>query len=355
MPRLLGIDFGTKHVGLAISDESQKFAFPHATLDTTGDIVKKIGELCAREGISQIVVGLPQAPGSMSDTAITQEVRKFAESLKILGLLVDFEPEFFSTSEAKKSNSSELAEVRPPEKDRLVCIYGGRTSVYTGDMRFAPGEFYHIVNRGIEGKTIFPQKSDYQRFLLGLREFNSLRSKELRLINTKNTEVEPPENERLVDILSYCLMKNHVHLFIRALDAHLASKFLQKKFGGYTMYFNTKYQRKGVLFQSKAKVIHIKRGVHFDHLFKYIHLNPLDYVDRNWREHALRDKKSARDAILSYPWSSIRALIGEGRDDIINLSLAQEFMKSKDEFIDDVLSWSTSDRELYGGSTSEWE
>ncbi len=106
MSRVLGIDFGTKRIGLALSDESQKLAFPHATFDAGTNIIEKIRVLCKQEEVGKIIVGIPQAPGSMSDTAITQEVRKFAESLKILGLLVDFEPEFFSTSEAKKSNST---------------------------------------------------------------------------------------------------------------------------------------------------------------------------------------------------------------------------------------------------------
>lgn len=210
-------------------------------------------------------------------------------------------------------------------------------------MRFAFGGFYHIVNRGVDGKIIFRQRSDYERFLKGLHAFNSPRPCQLRdVASTESTEIRSQE-ERLVDVLSYCLMKDHTHLSMRAKSPQKASLFLQKVFIGYTMYFNTKYKRHGVLFQGKAKAVPVKRGEHLDHLFQYIHLNPLDYVDRRWREHGVRNTTGIRKAILEYPWSSIRSVIGEHEDPILNLELLCELVPPKKEFLQDLLSWASGD------------
>lgn len=106
MTRILGIDFGTRRVGVALSDDAGTMAFPHATLDADNNIIEKIRALCEREGVGKIVIGLPQAPGSMSDTAMTARVRAFGESLKKIGLPIEFESEFFSTGEAKDSGAT---------------------------------------------------------------------------------------------------------------------------------------------------------------------------------------------------------------------------------------------------------
>jgi putative transposase len=224
-------------------------------------------------------------------------------------------------------------------------------------MRFAPDEFYHIVNRGVDGKTVFPQKSDYERFLKGLKEFNSPHPKELRF--TRSEVVSPRlrknKQEKLVDVACYCLMKNHIHVLIRVISPEKAAQFLQKLFIGYTMYFNTKYQRKGVLFQGRTKARHVNEGVYLDHILRYIHLNPLDYIDKKWREHGIANIRSARRAVLKYPWSSICGCIGDEQNPIINNMLAREIVSSKQDFLDSLLSWSSEDYLLGDRISEDWE
>ena len=98
--RVLGIDFGTKRIGVALSDDAGTMAFPHATLDAGDNIIEKIRVLCEREGVSEIIVGLPQSLATMADTDSTRTVRDFAKRLETIGLPVAFEPEFLSTREA---------------------------------------------------------------------------------------------------------------------------------------------------------------------------------------------------------------------------------------------------------------
>ena len=71
--RIMGIDWGAKRVGVAVSSPDRKFVFAR---ETNADILKTISE----EGIVGIVLGLPlRLDGTDSDT--TRRVRKFAAEL----------------------------------------------------------------------------------------------------------------------------------------------------------------------------------------------------------------------------------------------------------------------------------
>ena len=59
--RLLGIDFGERRIGLAISDEAARLAVPLTTLERRDDAsaVRRIVELARREGVEGLVLGDP--------------------------------------------------------------------------------------------------------------------------------------------------------------------------------------------------------------------------------------------------------------------------------------------------------
>ena len=83
MPRILGIDYGTKRIGIAIGDAETRIATPLKTLPGRGDTVNDasaVAELAAQEEAAAIVVGLPI---SMNDTESPQTklTRKFAADL----------------------------------------------------------------------------------------------------------------------------------------------------------------------------------------------------------------------------------------------------------------------------------
>jgi putative transposase len=70
-------------------------------------------------------------------------------------------------------------------------------------------------------------------------------------------------------------MPNHYHLMLQQKVDGGISEFMQKIGTGYTMFFNAKYERDGVLFQGKYKYKEVKSDKHFLYLPHYIHLNPL--------------------------------------------------------------------------------
>ncbi len=196
-------------------------------------------------------------------------------------------------------------------------------------MRFASGEFYHIYNRGVEGRTIFMDSSDYQRFLKGLLFFNSEMPVEISTL-PKNKEMRSPESP-LVSIVSYVLMKNHIHLLIRCLNESSLSGFLKKIFIGYSMYFNAKYKRTGVLFQGRSKSKHITKDVYLKHLVNYIHLNPLDYIFTEWREQNVENIQRAKEVLFDYPWSSLKGTLEEKIDPILDYNTIKELFPNKED------------------------
>ena len=73
MPEIIGIDFGLKRTGLAISDSLRIIATPYKTLDSK-DLMDEISFLFKSKNIREIVLGFPTRMDG-SDSDITQNVR----------------------------------------------------------------------------------------------------------------------------------------------------------------------------------------------------------------------------------------------------------------------------------------
>ena len=104
MKRILGIDFGAKRVGLAISDPTGKIARPYGTLlnHSAGFLVEKIKEICQKEGVGEVVIGFPLTlKGEVKIEA--ERVKKFVLKLaREIDQPVLLEDERFTTIEAKR-------------------------------------------------------------------------------------------------------------------------------------------------------------------------------------------------------------------------------------------------------------
>ena len=55
--KYLAIDYGTKRVGIATSDDSGRMAFPYSVIPNTSNLVEAVAVLCAKERIEAIVMG----------------------------------------------------------------------------------------------------------------------------------------------------------------------------------------------------------------------------------------------------------------------------------------------------------
>ena len=92
MGRALGIDFGTKRVGLALSDRSNMIASPYKTLNYVSekDLITQLETIISKNDIEILVLGLPiNMKGE--DTAQTMKVRNFKEILSALRIPIVYE------------------------------------------------------------------------------------------------------------------------------------------------------------------------------------------------------------------------------------------------------------------------
>ena len=101
--RILGIDYGNKRVGVAVSDEMGWTAQPVATLKMEGhrEILEKIEQYIEKYNIEGIIVGMPyNMDGSMGRRAeITQAFINFLENN--LELPIKLQDERLTSSQAE--------------------------------------------------------------------------------------------------------------------------------------------------------------------------------------------------------------------------------------------------------------
>ena len=115
-------------------------------------------------------------------------------------------------------------------------------------------EFYHILTRGNDRKKLFCSKHDYHYFLQIVHE---------------------TLNKHPIRIYHYCLMKNHVHFVIKALDYTDVPKFFKILFQRYASYFRKRYDHVGFLFQNRYKSFHIKKESYLLECGRYVERNPV--------------------------------------------------------------------------------
>ncbi len=98
--RLLGIDFGKKRVGIAISDDKGMMAFPREVLPNDNYLVSEIAKLVKGQGIETIVLG-ESKDFKMIDNPIMSKIKMFADELeRATGIVVIYEPEMLSSHQA---------------------------------------------------------------------------------------------------------------------------------------------------------------------------------------------------------------------------------------------------------------
>lgn len=117
--RYLGIDFGTKRTGLAISDENGRMAVVKDTIIGCGqdEVVERIKETVVTDKVEVVVVGLPLGLNSQH-TEMTAEVERFVEKLRAhLGVPVQTFDERLTTAMARKL----LQGMKQEDRDKVAA------------------------------------------------------------------------------------------------------------------------------------------------------------------------------------------------------------------------------------------
>lgn len=100
--KFLGVDYGTKRVGLAVSDESESLAFPLSVIPNDEHLVDMLKAIVLERSIGMVVFGESKDYRG-KDNPIMPAIRDLARRLSLESEVeVSFEPEFLTSEEAKR-------------------------------------------------------------------------------------------------------------------------------------------------------------------------------------------------------------------------------------------------------------
>ena len=119
---------------------------------------------------------------------------------------------------------------------------------------YLKGTLYYVTCRGIHKQEIFKDQEDYQMLLELLKKY---------------------QQQYGIKLFSYVLLPGHLHLLLEMVgEGDQISGFMHDLNNAYTKYFNSRYERKGHLFQGRFKSALVQKGPNLAKLTAYMHLNP---------------------------------------------------------------------------------
>lgn len=149
--------------------------------------------------------------------------------------------------------------------------------------------YYHVYTRGVDKTAIFKDDQDYKVFLNLLKRYLDKEQQFDKL------GVPYPHLYGKLELLSYCLMPNHLHLLVYQVEHKSMQTLMRGVMTSYSHYFNKRYSRRGPLFESRYKASIILNESYLQHISRYIHLNPKDYKTYQYSslQHYFKQKQAA--------------------------------------------------------------
>ncbi len=178
---------------------------------------------------------------------------------------------------------------------------------------YAPGYAYHLYNRGNNRERIFLETDDYAVFL-------NLLKRHLGQKQVSDKLGRPYRNlHKEVELLAFCLMPNHYHLLIYQHTDDAIIQLMRSVATSYSGYFNKKYDRVGRVFQDAYRAVIVDQEDYWQHISRYIHLNP-----RDWRK---------------WEWSSLAYYTGQKQADWVRPNRLLELFEGDGEYADFVADY----------------
>ncbi len=100
--KYLGIDFGTKRVGVAVSDETGGIAFPRITIENDDSLMTQLVQVIHKEKIGTVVVGDTRAASGAANSASSAADLFIAELTRVVSVPVERGFEAWSSVEASR-------------------------------------------------------------------------------------------------------------------------------------------------------------------------------------------------------------------------------------------------------------
>jgi putative holliday junction resolvase len=99
--KIMGIDYGSKRIGVALSDEGGQFAMPHSVIGNQSGVLDSIVKIAQEKEVTEIVLGESKNYKG-EDNAILAPSLEFKKSLETRGFIVHLEPEFMTSAHVEK-------------------------------------------------------------------------------------------------------------------------------------------------------------------------------------------------------------------------------------------------------------
>lgn len=142
-------------------------------------------------------------------------------------------------------------------------------------------EFAHVTTHGIDDKYIYKttrEKREIRKLILDNQEkFN-------------------------INIISYCIMNNHLHLLMKFKNPEDLSKYMHKVNTLYAIYYNKQHKRVGYVYKDRFYSQIIRDKNHLINAIIYIHNNP---VKAKICDNAKKYEFSSYNDILNYKWKNM--------------------------------------------------
>ena len=120
---ILAVDFGEARVGLALASYEAQLAHPVGTLQNDSSLLKQLRDLCEREKITRLVIGLPRGMDGQV-TAQTAAARVFGAKLaEELELPISWQDEAVTSAKAKAELEGRGKPYAKEEIDSLAATY----------------------------------------------------------------------------------------------------------------------------------------------------------------------------------------------------------------------------------------
>lgn len=117
---------------------------------------------------------------------------------------------------------------------------------------FFKNSIHHVFFRGNQKQRVFQQDSDYAEYISRLEEVST---------------------QEAITVHAFSILPNHGHLILYQETENPISHMMQRLQGGFTQYWNSKYEKVGHVFQGRYKSILCKEESYLLELIRYIHLN----------------------------------------------------------------------------------
>ena len=167
--------------------------------------------------------------------------------------------------------------------------------------QFAEGNFYHVYIHSVGDMPLFRIEDEYERFITTMFLANGEAAiPRIERTHGLNPVWDIDVGKPLVKIVNFCAMTTHFHLTLGEMKSGNISRYMHKLLVSFAKYFNTKYERRGHVFESKFHSRHLDTNGYLLRASSYIHLNP--YKIPQWEQKE-----------IMYPWSSYQDYIGKNR------------------------------------------